>query len=513
MRPVGQTDSMAKRHLEIERSYGGALRKPITADGLSGVASVRAGATVRLDAVYFDTPDLRLLRRGVTLRRRSGGHDAGWHLKTPEPDGSRAETRLPADADGRDRPPAELTARAAVHARGGRLGAVAHLRTRREPTMLLDEHGGTLAEIDQDTVSAELIGPVGATLGRVDWIETEVELADAGPELLDAVEERLLAGGLRPSASATKLGRALHDRLEELPDGSRTALPTAPNAPHSVGDCLTACLRTHVAALESLDAAVRLNEPDAVHQMRVHVRRLRSALAAHRRLLRKGAVDHVDDELRRLGRILGRARDAEVLGEQLTADAADLPPDLQPQATCRLLEAVFRDRYQTAWRAAVQAMSRPRYFALLGVLEDLAAEPPLRLRARHGRKEARKVLTRQRKRTGRRLSAALAMPPGQDRDAALHRARKAAKRARYAAECTEPLLGKQARRLAKRAKRIQKALGAHQDGVVGERTIRELSIQAPPGIAFALGVLHTRQRRDEDRRLSEAAKAGRQLAR
>ncbi|MER7582296.1 CYTH and CHAD domain-containing protein [Kitasatospora sp. NPDC097691] len=501
---------MSRQHKETERSYEGALRGPISAAGLPGVASVRTGTTQRLDAVYFDTPDLRLLRRGVTLRRRTGGPDAGWHLKTPQPDGSRTETRLPPDGR-RNRPPAELTARAAVHARGGRLDAVAHLRTRRDPTLLLDEGGCTLAEIDRDAVSAGLIGPGGTTSGAADWTETEVEAATAGPRLLDAVEERLLAGGLQPSASGTKLGRALHDRLAELPAGAPAARPAGPDAPESAGDCLTACLRTHVAALESLDAAVRLDEPDAVHRMRVHVRRLRSALAAHQRLLRKGSVDDIDDELRRLGRILGRARDAEVLGRRLTTGAADLPPDLGPRTTCELLETVFRDRYETAWRSAVQEMRRPRYFALLGTLEDLAADPPLRGRARRGRREAGKVLARQRKRTARRLRAALDLAPGHNRDEALHRARKAAKRARYAAECTEPLLGKPARRLAQRTKRVQKALGAHQDGVVGERAVRELAAGAPHDVAFRLGVLHARQRRDADHHVAVAAKAGRKL--
>ncbi|MEV4557968.1 CYTH and CHAD domain-containing protein [Kitasatospora sp. NPDC049285] len=472
---------------------------------------MRKTAVERLDAVYFDTPDLRLLRRGVTLRRRTGGHDAGWHLKTPQPNGSRTETRLP--PDGRDQPPDELTARAAIHAHGGRLGPVAHLRTRREPTLLLDEHGRTLAEIDRDTVSADLIGPGGTAPRHLNWTETEVELTDAGPELLDAVEERLLADGLRPPSSPTKLGRALHERLEALPPASRRPPPASQNADDSVGASLTAYLRAHVAALETLDAAVRLDESDAVHRMRVHVRRLRSALAAHRRLLHQAALGDIDDELRRLGRTLGHARDAEVMAEHLTADAADLAPGLHPRRTCRLLESVFRHRYESAWRAAVEAMGQPRYFALIDALEDLAADPPLRGRARHGRKEARKVTDRQRKRTVRRLRTALALPPGQERDAALHRARKAAKRARYTAECTAPLLGNRARRLAKHTKRLQKALGAHQDGVVAEGTLRELAAQAPPQIAFGLGVLHTHQRRGTDRLLSAAEKAGRQLER
>ncbi|WP_345695528.1 CYTH and CHAD domain-containing protein [Kitasatospora terrestris] len=506
---------MATEHQETERSYDGALRTPLAADGLPGAASVRREPVVRLDAVYFDTPDLRLLRRGVTLRRRTGGHDAGWHLKTPAPDGSRTETRLPADAGERDGPPEELLARAAIHARGGRLDAVAHLRTRREPTLLLDEDGRTLAEIVRDTVSAEQLGGTGSTgdpaTRPVDWTETEVELGEAGPELLDAVEERLLADGLRPSDSPTKLGRALKARLDAIPGGAGSAPPPGPDTCDSVGDYLTAYLRSHIAALESLDAAVRLDEPDSVHRMRVHIRRLRSVLAAHRRFLRRDAVEDVDKELRRLGRILGRARDAEVMGEQLATAASDLPGDLRPRATRRLLETVFRDRYASAWRAAVEAMERPRYFALVDALEDLAADPPLRGRARRGRKQARKVMEKQRKRVVKRLRPALAQPAGHDRDVALHRARKAAKRARYAAESSEPLLKKRARRQAKHAKRIHKALGDHQDAAVGETTLHEVAAQAPPDIAFALGVLRSRQRAGEESQLSEAAKAGRKL--
>ncbi|MFG2823473.1 CHAD domain-containing protein [Kitasatospora sp. NPDC048365] len=504
---------MATEHQETERSYDGAPRTPLAADGLPGAASVRREPVMRLDAVYFDTPDLRLLRRGVTLRRRTGGRDAGWHLKTPALDGSRTETRLPAGAGERDGPPEELLARAAVHARGGRLDAVAHLRTRREPTLLLDEDGRTLAELVRDTVSAEPLGAGDPAAHPLDWTETEVELAEAGPELLDAVEERLLADGLRPSDSPTKLGRALKGRLDALPARTRSAPPPGPDTCDSVGDCLTAYLRSHIAAMESLDAAVRLDEPDSVHRMRVHIRRLRSVLAAHRRFLRRDAVEDVDRELRRLGRILGRARDAEVMGERLGAAASDLPGDLRPRATRRLLDAVFRDRYASAWRAAVEAMERPRYFALVDALEDLAADPPLRGRARRGRKQAQKAMAKQRKRVVERLRPALALSPGHDRDLALHRARKAAKRARYAAESSEPLLGKHARRQAKRTKRVQQALGAHQDGVVGETTLHEVAAQAPPGIAFALGVLRSRQRTDEEGQLSDAAEAGRKLGR
>lgn len=63
--------------------------------GTAGITEVRAEGTVRLDAVYYDTPDRRLAAAGLTLRRRTGGHDAGWHLKLPVAPGVRDEIRAP----------------------------------------------------------------------------------------------------------------------------------------------------------------------------------------------------------------------------------------------------------------------------------------------------------------------------------------------------------------------------------------------------------------------------------
>lgn len=74
---------MAESALETETKYeasGDVVLPPL--DGLPQVASTRADEE-RLAAQYWDTADLRLLRAGLTLRRRTGGHDAGWHLKLP----------------------------------------------------------------------------------------------------------------------------------------------------------------------------------------------------------------------------------------------------------------------------------------------------------------------------------------------------------------------------------------------------------------------------------------------
>ena len=506
---------MATVHEETERTYAGALDRPLSAERLPQVARVRTGGTERLDAVYFDTPDLRLLRRGITLRRRTGGHDAGWHLKTPGANGSRTETRLPlADGDA-GRPPSELLARTRLDAHGRPLAPVVHLRTRRDLTLLVGGDGNTLAELARDTVSARVLGGAPPPQGRavapeaVDWVETEVELVDGGNDLLDAVEAEFQRGGLERAVQQAKLGHALAGRIPVWADVGERPAPQS----GSIGAALAEDLRVQAAALRALDPAVRLDEPDAVHRMRVHVRRLRSALAAHRRILDRTATDPLDHELRWFGKVLGRARDAEVLAERLGEQAAGLPPEGHPAEVAARLHAWFGARYQDSHRAAVQAMERRRYFDLLDAVERLAERPPLKGRATRGRAEARRMLDRQRRRTARRLDHALALPPGTRRDRELHRARKAAKRARYAAEGVSPFAGRHADRLGKRAKKIQKPLGAHQDGVMGQQALAELA-SADPGdgrTAFGLGILHARQRTDAGRQVKRAAKARKQL--
>jgi len=89
---------------EIERKYdaasGGtaALDAVKTMTGTAGVAAVQELPEQLLDAIYYDTADLRLIRAGITLRRRTGGEDAGWHLKLPAgaTPGTRYACRWPA---------------------------------------------------------------------------------------------------------------------------------------------------------------------------------------------------------------------------------------------------------------------------------------------------------------------------------------------------------------------------------------------------------------------------------
>ncbi|MFD0345185.1 CHAD domain-containing protein [Kitasatospora aburaviensis] len=246
-----------------------------------------------------------------------------------------------------------------------------------------------------------------------------------------------------------------------------------------------------------------------MHQLRITTRRLRSLLRVHHRLFDRDRADHLADELRWLGHVLGDARDQEVLGEQLL-DGLGAVPDRGRRGALRTLRALVTERYdrgyQRAWERAVATMDGPRYFTLLADLEAFAADPPLRARAdRDATEQLSDVLRHEQRRTVKRLDRALRSEPGPQRDEALHRARKAAKRARYTAEDgRRPALSKRARKrtrtFGKRMKKLHKVLGTHQDSVVERRELSRLAGQdattAPH--AFAYGVLHERERERAD---------------
>src|SRR5437773_10971857 len=86
----------AGEFIETERKYEAAadFALPDLA-GLDGVAAITAPRTYRLRAVYFDTPDHGLAGAQIALRRRTGGTDAGWHLKPPVRTDTRREVHAP----------------------------------------------------------------------------------------------------------------------------------------------------------------------------------------------------------------------------------------------------------------------------------------------------------------------------------------------------------------------------------------------------------------------------------
>ena len=479
------------RHEEIERKY--AVEPDTRSPDLSQVDAVaHVGPVVQLDleAVYFDTPGLDLLRQGILVRRRVGGDDEGWHLKEPAGADTRTETRLPLGRAVRTVPRRlrEMTQKVTA---GQRLVPVARVTTHRCEWALLDADGAHAGQFCDDDVHAErLLHP---TL-RQHWREWEIEVTDGHGALLEGLEPVLRAAGARPVQGSSKLARALavatrsgeHDAPRPDPPGRRS----------STSETLRAYLAEHLTVLQEHDAGLR---GDTVHQLRIAARRLRSALASYAREFEPGTVDALREELRWLGAALGDARDFEVLRrhlDNLVDDELDQPAGPSPTTLRQRINGDLDEAHRIGHQAAKEAVASARYGRLLRSLEAVVDSPALRPEAAHRARTALPaILKRDARRVRRAAKTARRADPGPDRDVALHEVRKKVKRLRYSAESATPVLGKRAKKLAKRAKGVQQALGTHQDTVASRAWLAELAERAggEVAVAFGAGRLHSRE--------------------
>ena len=213
--------------IEIERKFD--VDDGLVLPDLSGPGGITlAPAEVwRLSATYFDTEDLRLAAAHITLRRRTGGTDAGWHIKLPVDAETRRERHFPlepparsggspgagqAQAAGRvTSVPAPVAAEVAEWTGGALLRPVARLETTRTVRRLAGPDGQILAEVADDQVTGSRPDPADPARWRQAdaWRELEVELVGGDRELLARVADQLVAAGARPSRSPSKLARVL----------------------------------------------------------------------------------------------------------------------------------------------------------------------------------------------------------------------------------------------------------------------------------------------------------------
>ncbi|MBG6223964.1 CHAD domain-containing protein [Arthrobacter sp. CAN_A2] len=462
--------------VEIERKFDvddDAAIPPL--HDLPGIGTVDPSVEYRLDAEYFDTDDLRLASRRITVRRRTGGEDAGWHVKIPAGTDERHEYHEPL-GEKTDGIPEALLDLIRVHVRGKALVPVARVTTRRIVHRLHGEGGEVLADFMDDHVQAEALRPEPSSLH---WREWEIELVDGSRDLLDAAQSRVTDAGAHPAAHSSKLARTLGSRLRSVADGRPTPTPDGP-----AGDVLLAYLHEQLAVLKQQDPQVREDAPDAVHRMRVATRRMRSVLGTYRSLLGDAdAVRLLRDELKWLAGVLGRARDAEVMHARLKDMLADEPTELLMGPVKRRVDLELGAGYRKAHARALKALRGRRYFLLLDTLESLLADPaPTARAAQPAARVIPELLNRDIQRLRAAVHEARHHPAGLGDQPALHQARKDGKRLRYATEAAAPIGRKKITRIGDAALGIQKILGEHQDSVVTRNLLRRLG-----GAAFKQG--------------------------
>lgn len=267
-------------------------------------------------------------------------------------------------------------------------------------------------------------------------------------------------------------------------------------------------LAEHCATLLARDRTLRPDDDDGVHGTRVAIRRIRSTLRVFEELFEPGPAGHLDRELRWWASVLGPVRDLQVLQDRLDAMVdGDDETLLMAPAKALIDDELARDR-EEHWAHVQEALSSERHGALRDDVARWGARPVWATTATLPATELTSMVRLAEHEVGRRLQRA---SRSGDLDE-MHRARKAAKRARYGAEVAAPVIGRGARKTAHRYQRLQDLLGEHRDSLVSAQLLRRLgaAADATAGVdGFAFGILFER----EQRRAQKALDAARRIAR
>lgn len=252
---------------------------------------------------------------------------------------------------------------------------------------------------------------------------------------------------------------------------SKQSAATEPRA----GNVVWAALRTQVGKLRAAEPHARHGDAQAVSEMRVTARQVRSILRGFSRILDPNATGPVVAELAWLGRQLGEENDTHASMKELRRLFDTLTPETGVGRAATDVEEEMRRLIAQATHTTRAAVDSDRYAALRQALEQLAVDPPFTSRAdRPADKELPKSVAKAMRKVDDRVAAARVLPPGPQRDVALHEARKADKQLRYLTEVVAPTIGEPAHRLARQAKKLQNLLGAYQDAVVTLPVVRNL---------------------------------------
>ena len=204
---------------------------------------------------------------------------------------------------------------------------------------------------------------------------------------------------------------------------------------------------------------------------RVATRRLRSTLRIFARYIDPPAAAALDAELSWYADLLGQVRDREVQRDRFAKAVADLPAELVLGPVATTIEQQLLSEQLHKNKQLLKAMNSRRYLALLREVQRWATTPPFTEFAADKATSLRQAVRAAERKVGKHLEAALA---GDD-DEELHKARKAGKRARYAAELASPVLGGKVKKRIKRYEQLQDILGDYQDGVIAAALLRGLA--------------------------------------
>lgn len=481
------------REVELKLEVDGADAADLKARVLPKLGT--GGETEPLVSVYYDTPDQVLRKNGMTLRLRVSRGRRVQTLKASDGfaaglfDRSEWETEVEGEEP-------DLAALAGTPARN----LLDKTKDALEPVFetVIDR---TLWTVETERSRIELALDEGRVVARgkvASLTEIELELKQGTPaDLFDLLRElsdvaRLRIGVLAKSERGYRLGKK-----EKPAKAGPVPLHHGMSTAAAFQAIMHSCLR-QFRLNEPL--VVQRRDPEGLHQARVGMRRLRSALSLFRPVIADDRVGELKEKLRALSRKLGDARNLDVYLAHTARPEAEAADSSGAAGFLADLEIRRRTAYDAIEQALGSAETRRLMLDLLAWIEGgpwLTGEDPLQRALREepvGRFAARTLEERRRKvkKKGRNLET---LDPE-----ARHRVRIAAKKLRYAADFFAGLAVRRKERDRHEAfidamEDLQQHLGDLNDITTGDALAQGIAMEAhgaaasPAAEAFAAGHL------------------------
>ncbi|HNP62255.1 MAG TPA: CYTH and CHAD domain-containing protein [Nitrospirales bacterium] len=422
-------------------------------------------------STYFDSEHHRLGQLGLTLRKRVEQSHGVWQLKLPS-GGNRLELEI---ASGSRSIPGEFQDLLRSFFRKQEAVQIGKLRTRRKGVRIRKD-GQVIAELVQDSVA--LIRDKRIVHS---FQEVEVELQGGTDTQLNPVRKILLHAGAEEKPLQPKIFQALQLPYPLTVKFSDSSAPPT--------DHIRESLQSQYLQMLQNDPGTRLGrDSEALHQMRVATRRMRAIIRAVSAFLAPQWTEPVRQELAWVGSLLGEVRDWDVLLESFHQNFHDFSPS--EQRSFHTILKNFDDQRSVARAKLLEGLGSDRYLNLLTHFENSLIHLPFQPNPFTLTELARKAFQKIQDRANTSDSLF--------RKSELHHTRRLLKRARYAVELAEPLLGKRAKRFIQQAKVVQDLLGFHQDAVVAEQRLLAFKNHSRgTGVAYVTGLMVERLRNQQ----------------
>ncbi len=422
--------------------------------------------TTESETTYYDTAEKDLQRLRLTLSRRTGESAAGWLLET-----SGGDVEMQSTSTSTTVPDPIADVLLGIR-RGQDLTPVLSVSRADTAYRIPGAAGTTQLELVDTRLEAVTMGLESSIAG---WRTIELSAGGTDADTLSEVCEELRSlGAVEPSSSRLDVLLSLGAIAEQEADLSH------------VGGLVQAYLRQQIEAINRGDLGLRMGRA-VVHPTRVGLRRLRSTLRVFRTVFEPQQATVLNQELRWIAVVLGQVRDAEILSARLESQVSELPAEEVLGPVASHIRGTLAQQRAGYLEQVAEALNSDRYLQLLRTMNEWRLAAPLTDASRQPAAAAAEFLSRARRTFNRRLQAALENDP-----TALHAARKAAKRLRYAAELAEPALGHKAAKTVQSAKEIQTSLGEYQDASVSREFLRRVGAEAGSTIGhngFTYGLL------------------------